>query len=197
MSTGGAAGGSGIVVVRYHVLTLTVNSDKGGAAPGTVTNVNGTLMTQSVTNSPVAVGAQTQYVCSGWALAGNADTNGATSGSGTNVTLTLTNNATLTWGWTTNYWLELGTNGSGSVAPGSGFYAAGSSVTITATAGEQFRFTGWSGDTGGCTIDGTNLTTASLSGPRAITGNFQKVSSGTVIIFRIGGYPLDASTPYG
>jgi hypothetical protein len=58
------------------------------------------------------------------------------------------------------------------VAPLSGFYALGSNVALTATAGAHWHFTEWSDDTHGCTISDTNLTTAALTGPRWITANF-------------------------
>ena len=83
---------------------LVVSSPYGGAAPGTVSTNPGTALSEWITNSPVVNGA-TQYVCSGATLAGNS----FTQVSPTNVTLTLTNNATLTWLWTTNYYLAIQT----------------------------------------------------------------------------------------
>ena len=51
-----------------------------------------------MTNSPVAAGVGTQYVCT----AGTVVSNAYTQVSPTNVTLTLTNDATLTWSWQTD-----------------------------------------------------------------------------------------------
>jgi hypothetical protein len=58
------------------------------------------VLTNSIAAPAPANG--TQFFCTGWTLAGHDPTNGAA----TNFTLTLTNDATLTWLWTTNYWLD-------------------------------------------------------------------------------------------
>ena len=168
--------------IDQHTLTVTAGIG-GGAEPGTLTTNYGTVVTQWVTNGMPIYGT-TQYVSTGWTLSGNADTGGVYVGSATNVTLTLTNNASLVWGWTTNYYLTLSTNGNGSVSPSSGFYALGSNVQVTATPGLNNEFKSWSGDTNGCSITGTNLSISPVTGPRAITANFQEVSSGTVFKFR-------------
>ena len=81
-----------------NVHTLTVQSPHGSPAPGVGGHLfdHGKLITNSV-NSPVDSGS-TQYVCTGWSLAGNAPT----SGTGHVMTMTITNNAVLAWRWTTN-----------------------------------------------------------------------------------------------
>ena len=90
--------------------TVTVSSSQGGGYPGTISADYGTALSEWVTNSPVVNGT-TQYVCAGATVAGNA----YTLTSPTNVTLTLTNNATLTWNWAMNYYLTLGVNGAGTL----------------------------------------------------------------------------------
>lgn len=88
--------------------TLQIVSPYGSTYPavGTMsTNVNSTIIC-SVLNSPVISGT-TQYVCKGWAMTGNEPV----SGTGTNFTMIITNNAVLTWQWTTNYWIELNVTG--------------------------------------------------------------------------------------
>jgi len=78
---------------------LTVTSAYGTASPsGTNGYHDGTVVTSGVAGSPVDGGGGTQYLCSGWAMTGNDPLNGAT----TNFTMTVTNNASLTWLWTTN-----------------------------------------------------------------------------------------------
>ncbi len=84
--------------------TLQVISPYGSAYPavGTLSTNVGSTMTCSVLNSPIVNGT-TQYLCKGWTMTGNAPV----IGTGTNFTMTITNNAVLTWQWTTNYWIEL------------------------------------------------------------------------------------------
>ncbi|MBU1910036.1 MAG: chitobiase/beta-hexosaminidase C-terminal domain-containing protein, partial [Verrucomicrobia bacterium] len=81
-----------------NVHTLTIESPHGSPSPGVGVHLvdHGRLITNSV-DSPVTAGA-TQYICAGWALAGNAPT----SGTGHVMTMTITNDAVLAWQWTTN-----------------------------------------------------------------------------------------------
>jgi hypothetical protein len=148
--------------------TLTVISDHGGTLPGTTGTYSGTAINAWVTNSPVVNGA-TQFVCTGAIVKGNS----FTLVSPTNVTLTLTNNATLTWLWNTNYWLHTATSGNGSVSVSDGWWTRGSNAQITATPGDHALFGSWSGQTSGCTIK-SNVITAPMTSPRAITANFAR-----------------------
>ena len=91
--------------------TLTVDSAHGGTDPGTETAAWGSALSQYVTNSPVSGGVGTQYVCTAGAVVDNDFTQLAP----TNVTLTLTNNATLTWQWDTEYRLDTEAGAGGSV----------------------------------------------------------------------------------
>jgi hypothetical protein len=155
--------------------TLTVISDHGGTLPGTIGAYAGTAINTWVTNSPMVNGA-TQFVCTGAIVKGNA----FTLVSPTNVTLTLTNNATLTWRWSTNYWLHTATSGNGSVNLSDVWWLKGSNAQIIATAGDHALFGSWSGQTSGCTIK-SNVITAPMTSPRAITANFARAIVVTAI----------------
>jgi len=156
---------------------LTVSSAQGGTWPGTVlTNWNATL-TESVTNSPLAHGATTQYVCTGWTLTGNEPP----SGLGTNVTLTLTNDAALTWNWTTQYDLTVSGGTGGSVACSNGWYNSGSSTSLTAVAASGYMFERWDGEVAGCATD-DNVITVEMTRARSIAAIFRSLT--TVILFR-------------
>ncbi len=135
--------------------TLVVTSLHGGASPsvGTNTLAYGVPVLCQVTNSPLE-SAGVQFVCTGWDLTGGAPAIGAAS----SFTLVPTNDMQLAWRWGTNYWLELGVSGGGEVSENSGWYAAGGSVTVEATDNAAWRFAGWIGDTGGCSIAGASLT---------------------------------------
>ena len=85
--------------------TLTVSSDHGTPSPvGMTTSPYGTGMNAFIA-SPVVNGT-TQYVATGWSGTGSVG-----GGIGTNVSITLTNNTTLTWLWQTNLWVNLNTLG--------------------------------------------------------------------------------------
>ena len=108
---------------------------------GEHTITKGTVVTNGVT-SPADEAGGVRYACTGWTGAGSVPA----SGSGTSVAFTITNDSTVTWQWQTEYQLNTGTNGNGSVDVGDGWYAAGTPVTITATAGTPERFIQWLGN---------------------------------------------------
>ncbi len=147
--------------------TLTVGSAQGGEWPGSVITNYNTFIEQWVTNSPVAAGAGTQYVC----VAATVLSNEFFQISPTNVTLTLTNNATLTWLWQTQYQLTAITNGSGSVTGSTGWLTPGSTSILTAVASQHWQFDGWSGDTNGWE-GADNVITVEMTRARSITANF-------------------------
>lgn len=148
--------------------TLTVLSAHGGGTPGTVVIGYGSNTTQQITNSPVS-GVGTQYVCVGAAVAGNA----YTLVSATNVTLTLTNAATLTWLWSTNYWLQTAAT-NGTLAPTSSWVTANSNLQVVATPSNYYAFSAWSGATNGATIDSNRITVA-MNMTRSLQAQFSVV----------------------
>ena len=151
---------------------LTIASDHATPDPevGVHTNYYGTIVDCTV--PPTESVGGTQYVCTGWTLTDHVDTNGAASGVTTNTTLRITNSATLTWLWGgTKFYLDTGTNGSGGVSVDDGWIASAGSTDVVATAAANYHFTSWSGDTNGCTINGTTVT-VSMTQARVITANF-------------------------
>ena len=162
------------------ILTLTVQSSNGGASPGSTNVLAGTVLYERIINSPAVSGA-TQYVCAGATATGNV----FTQTSPTNVTLTLTNNATLTWNWQARYLLTTATNGPGSVT-GGGWYVAGSNAAMTATPATNATFQKWSGDTNGCEIAGNTLT-APMTQARAITAVFALNTRTLTVVSSQGG----------
>ncbi len=160
--------GRSAITAEFIDLTLTVSSAWGTATPppGTWTNAYGSALRNSVT-TPDTRGL-TQYVCQGWSLTGNAPSNGTTN----RFIMGLTNNAALTWQWTTNYWLDLQGNGSGTVNQTSGWYAANSDLTVQATPAPGYVCTGWSGDTNGCAIMGATLIVPVTRSHATITASF-------------------------
>ncbi len=132
-----------VATVTQEMFSLTVESAHGGTSPGSMPVGSGTVVDQFVTNSPVAGGADTRFVCTGWSLTGPVPG----SGSGTNASFAVTGNSVLTWQWTTNVRFEVSVNGEGHVTGDTpGWYTLGSHVAVEAHADTFHHFDRWSGD---------------------------------------------------
>jgi hypothetical protein len=145
-----------------HVLT--VQSAHGTAEPpvGLHTNWWGTLLTNSVA-APAPAGG-TQIVCTGWAMTDNEPL----SGSATNFTMTLTNDATLAWLWTTNYWLDTAAGPNGSVNVPDSWQPAGATTQITAAADLYYEFADWTGSV----AETNNPLELLMDAPQSVQANF-------------------------
>ena len=91
--------------------------------------------------------------CTGWTGTGSVPATGA----GTSATFTIEEDSTLTWTWATEYRLDLGVEGEGTLSRESDWFAEGTTVVITATPGLYQRFVRWEGDTDGCRLTGAIL----------------------------------------
>ena len=70
--------------------------------------------------------------------------------------------------WTTEHRLTRSVSGQGAVSPSDGFYAAGSTIQLTATPSAGYQFTGWSGSATGT----ANPLAVLMDAPKAIAANF-------------------------
>ncbi len=122
--------------------TLTIASMYGVSIPpvGIYTNIENSVLTNMV--SLFDVNDTTQYVCIGWSMTGNMPGTGIT----TNCIMTATNDAVLTWLWSTNYWLNMEVGPNGSVDLVDSWQPAGLFTTVTATADQYYHFTNWNGN---------------------------------------------------
>lgn len=137
------ADGTITVAFVLNTFPFTVVSERGVSTPPAGTNwfSFGAVVTNQM-GSPLVQGT-TQYVCRGATVAGNT----YTQVSPILVTLTLTNSATLTWAWDTNVLFTCEPDANGLVSGRSnGWYALGSSVTVTAAPSLYYHFAPWSGD---------------------------------------------------
>ena len=172
--------------------TLTVASTYGTPVPSSANlYTNGSVVSVSVGGSPVDQGT-TQIVATGWAMSGNSPT----SGSATNFSLTLTNDATLTWQWQTNVLLQAAAGANGSVSSTGGWYALGGSVTVTAAANSGYAFAGWSGDVSGNT--NALAMTVTLDRSRSLSASFAQLTTITVtnilrVDFGLTNAPVEAN----
>ena len=133
------------VFTAWGLYVLTIATAHGESAPpvGIYTNLLATMLTNSIAVPAPAGG--TQLVCAGWAMTGHEPA----SGSATNFTMVVTNNATLTWLWTTNYWLETSGDEHGSVAPTNCWQPAGHLAILVPLPHPYYHFTHWTGSASG------------------------------------------------
>ncbi len=152
----------------YRVLgyyTLAIESAHGSTVPavGVYTNLEGS--TQVIQASATDDQGTTQYVCAGWVATENLDPAG---GAGTQAVVTVNGAGTLTWLWTTNYWLTASAGPNGSVNVGNGWQVFGVTTQITATADQYYHFTNWSGSVASF----ENPLDVIMDAPKWITANF-------------------------
>lgn len=152
---------------------LTVASAHGSPVPsvGTHAYAENAGLSNSVP-SPVT-GGGIRYRCTGWTLAGHQPAAGTTNW----MTMTLTNDADLTWLWDTNYSVSATADPGGSVSPGDSWHVPGATVDLTATASNDYVFAGWTGDTNAITAGDANSTsiTVTVAVPVALTARFDAI----------------------
>ena len=136
-------------------------------APGIHFYAQGTNMTCTVDGSTAVCGT-TQYVYRGWAGTGSIPATGAGTAVGP---LALTNNSSIAWLWQTNFLLDTGANGCGTVDVADAWVPAGSNVVVHALPATYYHFNTWTGDTAACLVQDAQIT-APMSGPRQITAMF-------------------------
>jgi hypothetical protein len=143
----------GTASLTVNIYQITVISAHGNPTASASVNEGGSF-TASVT-SPESAGVGQQWICTGYSI------DGGSIFSGTSYTfIDIQANYTITFNWQEQYYLTTSTN-FGSVLPVSGWYDAGSTVTLSATApsaglSEQYVWNGWTG-TGTGSYSGNDL----------------------------------------
>ncbi len=143
----------GTASLTVNIYQITVISAHGNPTASASVNEGGSF-TASVT-SPESAGVGQQWICTGYSIDGGSVV------SGTSYTfIDVQSNHTITFNWQEQYYLTTSTN-FGSVLPVSGWYDAGSTVTLSATApsaglSEQYVWNGWTG-TGTGSYSGNDL----------------------------------------
>jgi uncharacterized protein (TIGR03790 family) len=145
--------------------TLLVQSEYGDASPppGSYAYPWGTALTNRV--SDMDTRGDFQYICAGWVLRDHEPSSGSTN----MMSMTLTNDAVLSWLWTTNCRLSVECGPNGTVAPTSGWHALGSSVNLSAQASPYFHFLNWTGDVSGSESNPLSLL---MDAPKALAAFF-------------------------
>lgn len=104
----------------------------------------------------------------GWTFVRGVDTN---SGGGTLTTFTVTQDCTLTWRWTSDFYFAATATPGGSVdAPDPAYLASGTVVSVMARPMPGFVFIGWGGITG--PAERSSVLTTNLTGPALWQANF-------------------------
>ncbi len=149
----------GVTWMSTATCTVHVASEYGGLSPDAdVLSVsNGTVLWLAVTNSPVAVGQATQYVCRGWTQTGCDPPSGA--GNAT-APYAVTNHALLTWQWQTQYWVSATAGEGGGVDGGNTWVPRGSNAVTVALPDSYYEFDRWSGDVDSGARRSAGVTTA-------------------------------------
>lgn len=160
-------------------VTLTIISEHGTGLPleagpspmGKVyTNAYGTALINTISSEETLGG--TQYVNTGWSMTDNDPSSGSTNV----MSMIHTNDAVLTWLWSTNYPLNgvVQPPGAGTITGDpNGFYVSGSSVSITAQVAMGWAFVGWIGDVTGPTNSAGQ--TMTMDQARTVTALFDLV----------------------
>jgi hypothetical protein len=160
------------ITPRY---TLTASAGDGGSVTGGGTFASGTQV--SLTATPTS-----GYSFSGWS-------NGTTANP---LTVTLNSNTSITANFEVlinSYTLTVVSTDGGS-ATGAGEYNEGTEVTLTATASEGYRFTGWSD---GSTEESITIT---LSEDTALTANFELIVIYNLILESVTGGSVTGAGEY-
>jgi formylglycine-generating enzyme required for sulfatase activity len=132
----------------------------------------------------------TRYHPIGWTLTGAQ----SRSGSGRTATLIPQGDATLTWSWITQYWLDTAAIGNGLVNLQDGWQIAGEKVTIQANPDAGASFLQWSGDVAGCTVNGNEITVP-MDRPRGpVTAVFSSATP-TFAVTVASDYPTTSPAP--
>jgi hypothetical protein len=153
--------------IPMAALTIESAHGSGNPPPGVYTNPVDSVTTNAM--DLLDTRGTTQYVCTGWALAGQ----GSTSGTGTSVVLQLHNDAALVWQWTTNYWLETRAATNGSIAPPGRWMPRGTTTWVEATAEPGYRFKAWTFDAAGS----ENPLQIEMDGAKTVGALFEAVSA--------------------
>lgn len=142
---GGFGGGATPVDVQIRVAqsyancSVTVLDTRGDADPtnGTYSVAYGTVLNAHV--PAIVTDGSIRHICTGASVDGTTFTQDPVN----QVSLTVTNDATLIWDWSSEHLLATAVEGNGTIT-GEGWYAAGTCVVLSASPAAGFRFSSWS-----------------------------------------------------
>jgi hypothetical protein len=207
----------------YSPVTITFTSSSMSGTSGTVVTVDGTnvaysSLPYSITvpysssvaysyASPIAGSSGTQYAYSSLSGCGQ---------SAQSNSFSATSTCTVTASYTTQYYLTMAVSpsGGGTVSPGSGWYNAGSGVTISESPATNYVFDDWTCSGSGCYSGTATSATITMNNPITETANYYSPvtitftsssmsgTSGTVVTvdgtnIAYSSLPYSITVPYG
>ena len=154
-----------------HIFTVVSSHGRPSPSVGTHTVLADTPFANSVASPEYSGGYR--YSCTGWTASGNDPLSGTTN----SVTMTLTNDATFTWLWDTNFMLSVSSVPGGHVLPEGGWQSIGAVVELAATASNGYSFAYWDGDTNAITAGAATSTVVSVTvdAPILLTAIFSSI----------------------
>jgi uncharacterized repeat protein (TIGR02543 family) len=153
------------VTANFNVSLTTQVSASGG---GTVSPPSGYFSAGSVVSLTATPDAG--YAFGSW-------TGNVTNATNASTTILLNDPQTVTATFDPGLTMQIGASGGGTVSPGSGYYAPGTVVPISATPNAGYTFSGW---TGNVASGGSAATTVTMNGPQTVTANFSRQLANTV-----------------
>ncbi len=150
---------------------LCVSSAHGTPSPqGTTTPPRHSVVQAQVDAVVASVGHQ--YCCAGWVGTGSVPASGTTNA----ISFTISSDSCLTWQWRTNFWLDVSSEGAGSVAGGNIWCMPETNAMLAVAPAPGWLFTGWSGDLQD-DHTATNATVV-MDGPKAVVAHFSDDADG-------------------
>ncbi len=153
------------------LFTITIVSAHGAVIPAVGDHQVGDGEEFSSSVETPVIDELTQYVVTGWIATENLD---PVEGVGTQAVVTVSGDGTLTWLWSTNYWLETAAGEHGTVDVESGWQPAGEVAQITASADLYFDFMNWTGDVTAGEMQENPLDLL-MDAPKSVTALFEAI----------------------
>ncbi len=155
---------------------LVVVSAQGTSTPAVGDNLfnSDAEVTASVTAPDPAGGVRA--MCTGWTGTGSVPA----SGEGNSVTFVITEDSSITWNWSTGYWVEFSIVGKGTTTFDAQWVAEGTNLVIPFSVNTPFYSLSLSGDSDGAVL-GDGSVTVPITAPRSIVLNVTEYTYETAL----------------
>ena len=174
--------------------TLTVTTPYGTAVPAGTTVYDWNTLVNASIASPITAGTVVQYACTGWTGSGSVQP-----GTGTSTAFNIASDSTITWIWTTNYWLNLAATNGSIYGGASGWKGIDHVYDLVPSNNAGYVFDYWhvNGTNAGKTIPLRLTMTESKYVTAIFTTNFADLSSAVEMTFTRWDLNLQTGTYFG
>ena len=158
----GAARSIGVSIdeVKPHLVVVSAQGTPTPAVGDNLFNSDAEVTASVVAPDPAG---GVRAVCTGWTGTGSIPA----SGEGDSVTFVITEDSSITWNWTTGYWVEFSIVGKGTTTYEAQWVAEGTNLVIPFTVNTPFYSLSLSGDADGAVL-GDGSITVPITAPRSI-----------------------------